>query len=64
MIGAAREFNFTTKCETSTPQADVAKPVDAKDLKSFGREAVRVRPPPSAPTAPRMFECPYAPKPA
>ena len=29
--------------------ADVAKPVDARDLKSLGRKAVRVRPPPSAP---------------
>ena len=27
----------------------MAKPVDARDLKSLGREAVRVRPPPSAP---------------
>ena len=30
-------------------RADVAKPVDARDLKSLGRKAVRVRPPPSAP---------------
>ncbi len=30
-------------------RADVAEQVDARDLKSLGRKAVRVRPPPSAP---------------
>jgi hypothetical protein len=32
------EFIFAAKCETSALHADVAKPVDARDLKSFGCE--------------------------
>ena len=40
--------------------ADVAKPVDAKDLKSFGVTPVRVRFPPSAPEAERRFLVQFA----
>ena len=44
---------FRAQIVKQAARADVAKPVDAKDLKSFGRKAVRVRPPPSAPWAPK-----------
>ena len=36
----------------------MAKPVDARDLKSLGRKAVRVRPPPSAPAGALQIRLP------
>jgi hypothetical protein len=36
----------------------VAEPVDARDLKSCGRKAVRVRVPPSAPAPSQTIRCP------
>ncbi len=41
--------------------ADVAKPVDARDLKSLGRKAVRVRLPPSAPPFSEDIDLPVVP---
>lgn len=39
--------------------ADVAKLVDARDLKSLGRKPLRVRPPPSAPKVSGESACPH-----
>src|SRR5580658_4131328 len=44
-----RYWETRRKHQRFQSEADVAKPVDARDLKSLGRKAVRVRPPPSAP---------------
>ena len=51
MPGRASRFKSPAIHATRAPGADVAEPVDARDLKSLGPKAVRVRPPPSAPGA-------------
>src|ERR1700722_3913678 len=50
LFAPSRPFKSPAICDTRARQADVAKLVDARDLKSLGLKAVRVRPPPSAPT--------------
>ena len=47
-------YHDVTSSSRRMPYARVAKSVDARDLKSLGRKAMRVRPPPRAPATARQ----------